>query len=187
MKLLDLNILIYAIDESSPRHQQARRWLEETLSGSETVAFGWSVLVGFVRLSTRAAIFARPLTVDEAFDVIDGWLRQPCVTVVHPTERHPRLLRDMLSGLGAAGNPFPCKGLVFLRFTADLPNRCYSIIRKGLCFMSVSAGGTSSYSERKASQMAESSSRRADRRSSGSEGARESISSRKTSRKRAIR
>ena len=104
MKLLDLNILIYAIDESSPRHQQARRWLEETLSGSETVAFGWSILVGFVRLSTRAAIFARPLTVDEAFDVIDGWLRQPCVTVVHPTERHPRLLRDMLSGLGAAGN-----------------------------------------------------------------------------------
>ncbi len=104
MKLLDLNILIYAIDESSARHGPARRWLDETLSGSGTVAFAWNVLVGFVRLSTRAAVFERPLTVDEAFDVIGGWLQQPCVTVVHPTDRHAHLLRELLSGLGAAGN-----------------------------------------------------------------------------------
>ncbi len=104
MKLLDLNILIYAMDESSSRHREARRWLDETLSGPGTVAFAWNVLVGFVRLSTRAAVFERPLTVDEAFDVVEGWLGQPSVTIVHPTDRHPRLLRELLTDTGPAGN-----------------------------------------------------------------------------------
>ncbi|KZS67160.1 type II toxin-antitoxin system VapC family toxin [Mycobacterium pseudokansasii] len=104
MKLLDLNILIYAIDQSSARHEAAREWLDDTLSDSATVAFAWHVLVGFVRLSTRAAIFERPLTVDESFDVVDGWLAQPCVTVVHPTDRHTVVLRGLLTPLGTAGN-----------------------------------------------------------------------------------
>jgi toxin-antitoxin system PIN domain toxin len=104
MKLLDLNVLIYAMDESSPRHEAARNWLDKTLSGGDTVAFAWHVLVGFIRLTTRAAIFARPLTVDESFDVVDGWLGQPCVTVAHPTDRHATVLRGLLAPLGAAGN-----------------------------------------------------------------------------------
>lgn len=104
MRLLDLNILIYAMDETSPRHHSARGWLDETLSGSRTVAFSWHVLVGFVRLSTRAAVFEHALTVDEAFDVVDGWLAQSCVTLVHPTDRHAEVLRGILVPVGSAGN-----------------------------------------------------------------------------------
>ena len=40
----------------------------------------------------------------ESFDVVDGWLEQPCVTVVHPTARHAAVLRGLLTPLGAAGN-----------------------------------------------------------------------------------
>ncbi|MEX1163205.1 MAG: type II toxin-antitoxin system prevent-host-death family antitoxin [Nitriliruptor sp.] len=83
MKLLDLNLLLYALDESSPLHHDARPWLERTLSGPSTVVLSWNVLVGFVRLSTRAAIFASPLPVDEAHDIVQGWLEQPAVTVLH--------------------------------------------------------------------------------------------------------
>jgi predicted nucleic acid-binding protein len=50
MRLLDLNILVYAMDESSSRHEAARDWLDETLSGSDTVALAWHVLIGLVRL-----------------------------------------------------------------------------------------------------------------------------------------
>jgi hypothetical protein len=32
------------------------------------------VLLAFVRLSVRAAIFERPLEAEEALDLIDGWL-----------------------------------------------------------------------------------------------------------------
>ncbi len=104
MKLPDANVLLYAIDEGSPRHSGARDWLEEVLSGSETVAFSWTVLLAVVRLSTRSVIFERPLPSDEALDLVDGWLARPNVTVVHPTARHTAVLRELLGPLGTAGN-----------------------------------------------------------------------------------
>lgn len=104
MKLLDANLLLYAVDESSAFHRAAHRWLEQSLSGPETVAFDWTVLLAFVRLSTRAAIFERPLTPQQALDIVDGWLAQPNVTVIHPTARHSQILRDLLAPLGTGGN-----------------------------------------------------------------------------------
>ncbi|MGI9119427.1 MAG: type II toxin-antitoxin system VapC family toxin [Acidimicrobiales bacterium] len=104
MKLLDLNLLLYAVDETSPRHPRAKAWLEETLSGSGTVALAWIVLLGFVRLSTRAAVFEQPLAVDDALDLVDGWLGQPAAALVHPTDRHADILRGLLEPLGTAGN-----------------------------------------------------------------------------------
>jgi uncharacterized protein len=104
VKLVDVNVLLYAVDESAPMHLRARRWLEETLSGTETIALPWIVLLAFVRLSTRHALFERPLAADEAFDIIDGWLAQPCVAVVHPGPRHAGVLRDLITPLGTAGN-----------------------------------------------------------------------------------
>lgn len=104
MRLPDVNLLIYAVDETSPRHDAARTWLEATLSGTETVALAWMVLLAFVRLSTHPAAFSQPLSTDEAMDLVDGWLDQPCATVINPTVRHPTVLRDLLRPLGSAGN-----------------------------------------------------------------------------------
>lgn len=104
MRLLDVNLLLYAVDEGAPEHDRARRWLEDLLSGTETVALPWVVLLAFVRLSTRAAVFSAPLDVDEALDVVDGWLALPNVVVVHPGPRHAALLRELLGPLGTAGN-----------------------------------------------------------------------------------
>ncbi|MGH2731396.1 MAG: type II toxin-antitoxin system VapC family toxin [Actinomycetota bacterium] len=104
MKLPDVNVLLYALDESSPHHQPARAWLERSLSGTEAVALAWSVLIAFVRLATSPRIFESPLTPEEAFALIDGWLAQPSATIVHPTDRHPALLRQILEPLGTAGN-----------------------------------------------------------------------------------
>lgn len=104
MKLPDANLLLYAVDQRSPRHEAAKEWVEVTLSGSETVAFAWSVLLAFVRITTNPIIFEQPLAGDDALDFVDSWLTQPCVTVVHPTERHSAVLRDLLSPLGTAGN-----------------------------------------------------------------------------------
>jgi uncharacterized protein len=104
VKLLDLNLLLYALDRSAPLHAEARPWVEATLGGTATVGLPWAVLLGFVRLSTRAAVFTRPLSAEEALDVVDGWLAQPAVTVIHPTARHASVLRSLLSPLGSAGN-----------------------------------------------------------------------------------
>lgn len=104
MKLPDVNLLLYATDETAVLHQPARAWVEETLSGSETVAFAWVVLLAFVRLATRAAIFEAPLTSDEALDLVTSWLDQPSTTVIHPTDRHASVLRGLLNQVGTAGN-----------------------------------------------------------------------------------
>ena len=104
MKLVDANLLLYAVDESSPQHEPARTWLEDALSGTESVGFAWTVLLAVLRLSTQPRIFANPLGVDEAFELVDGWLGEPRATAVHPTARHPAILRALLEPLGTAGN-----------------------------------------------------------------------------------
>lgn len=104
MKLVDANVLLYAVDESSPHHRRARAWLEQQLSSSETCAFAWAVLIAFVRLATNPRVFASPLTTGEALDLLDSWLERPNSTVVHPTHRHSAVLRELLMSLGTAGN-----------------------------------------------------------------------------------
>lgn len=104
MKVPDLNLLIYAIDRSSHSHAAARRWWNERLSGTETVAFSWTVLLGFVRLTTSPRIMQSPLSASEALDYVDRWLGLPITTVIDPTPRHASVLRDLLGALGTAGN-----------------------------------------------------------------------------------
>ena len=104
MKLPDANLLLYALDETSPHHPRARPWLEALLSGTEPVGFAWIVMLAFVRLSTRPQLFMHPLAPTGAFAVVEGWLAQPSALVLHPTERHLAVLRGLVEPLGTAGN-----------------------------------------------------------------------------------
>jgi toxin-antitoxin system PIN domain toxin len=104
VKLPDVNLLLYAYDASSRRHLQAKIWLEATLSSIEPVGFSWSVLLGFLRLSTRAQIFTSPLNPSEAFAIMESWLEQPNAVVFEPTGRHLAILRGLVEQLGTAGN-----------------------------------------------------------------------------------
>ncbi len=104
MKLPDANVLLYALDDTSARHAGAKAWLDESLSGSEEVGFAWVVLLAVLRLTTKPAVFARPLRTAEACDIVDDWLAQPCALVLHPTVRHAALMRGFLTAAGTAGN-----------------------------------------------------------------------------------
>lgn len=107
MKIVDANVLLYAVNVDAPLHRKAKAWLETTLSGSEPVGFDWTVLVSFLRLSTRAGVFPRPLPLNEAFESMTRWLDQPCAEIVDPAERHLEVLQQLLSPLGTAGNLVP--------------------------------------------------------------------------------
>lgn len=107
MKLPDLNLLIYAVDQASPSHESALRWWNGLLSGNETVGLSWSVLLGFVRLTTNPRVFRHPMSTDEALEYVERWLAHPLTTVLEPTSRHARLLRDLLAQTGPAGNLVP--------------------------------------------------------------------------------
>jgi hypothetical protein len=39
--VVDANVLLYAVNRATPRHDQARAWLDNALTGAETVGFTW--------------------------------------------------------------------------------------------------------------------------------------------------
>jgi uncharacterized protein len=104
VRLVDANLLVYAVNEGAPQHLLARKWLEVTLAGEETVGFAWIVLIGFLRLTTRAPVFPKPLSTAKALDLIEHWLSQPCATIVHPGDRHLEILHKLLLPLETGGN-----------------------------------------------------------------------------------
>lgn len=104
MILIDLNLLLYATNRNSVHHRAARRWLEQVLNAEEPVALPWVVLLGFLRIATNGRILSRPLTVEQALEVVDGWLALPVVRVLHPGQEHWRLLRELLQEAGTGGN-----------------------------------------------------------------------------------
>ena len=104
MRLVDANVLIYAVNESEPHHDRSRAWLDAALVGSETVGFTWVVLLAFLRLTTRVGLFPQPLSVGAATDRVRAWLAQPAAVIVEPGPRHGEVLSDLLLAVGAGGN-----------------------------------------------------------------------------------
>ncbi len=104
MRVPDLNVLLGSIDERSRNHRAAREWLEDALSGEEPTGFAWLVVVGFIRISTRAPVFEDPLDASEALAIVDGWLAQPYAVAIEPRSTHVSTLRSLLLAAGTAGN-----------------------------------------------------------------------------------
>jgi toxin-antitoxin system PIN domain toxin len=104
MKIPDTNVLVNAVHEASPFQPVAKNWMEAAFNGSAGVGLAWIVLLGFLRVSTRAGILRRPLPVAEALAVVDSWLTHPNARIVHPGERHPGILGRLLLSAATSGN-----------------------------------------------------------------------------------
>jgi toxin-antitoxin system PIN domain toxin len=104
VRVPDLNLLIYAVDRESSLHPMALRWWNRTLSGTETVGLAWTVLLGFVRLTTNPRVVRTALPAGDALDYLDRWLAHRVTTVIDPTPRHGAVLRDLLTVTGTAAN-----------------------------------------------------------------------------------
>jgi hypothetical protein len=104
LRLIDLNLLLYAVNQDSVHHRRARAWLETTLSGERAVALPWIVILGFIRVSTHARVLARPLPPDAALAVVDAWVERPNVVRLAPGNDHWRILRSLVGQAGTAGN-----------------------------------------------------------------------------------
>jgi uncharacterized protein len=104
MQVVDVNVLLYAVNRNAPHHEDARGWLDRALAGPRTVGFAWVVVLAFLRLSTRSGLFPKPLAVADAVAVVEAWLSQPAAVLVHPTARHLSVLHGLLAPVGSAGN-----------------------------------------------------------------------------------
>jgi uncharacterized protein len=104
VKLPDLNLLLYAVNTGSRDHERAKRWLEQTLSGTEAVGFAWLALLGFIRISTNPTALEHPLSPSESIDYVDEWLATSVAAILQPTHQHATVLRRLLESVGTAGN-----------------------------------------------------------------------------------
>ena len=103
MILVDANLLLYAYDDSSPRHSAARGWLEDVLSGDERVGLGLQAILAFIRISTNLSVYEEPLRPGDAIAIVSSWLERPFVDLVSPGDRHWQILSDVADGGQARG------------------------------------------------------------------------------------
>lgn len=104
MKLVDANVLVYAVDRGAAHHAVARDWLDRALNGSETILLPWVSLLAFMRLITHPRIFDQPLHVAQAMELVELWLDQAVTVTPEPDARHSARLRVLLGATGRGGN-----------------------------------------------------------------------------------
>lgn len=102
--LVDANILLFAVDDSSPFHRAAAHWLAERLSGPRRVGLPWQSLAAFVRISTHPRAADQPLSPNEAWSYVEEWLGTDGVWIPQPTERHAEVLGALVTGYQLRGN-----------------------------------------------------------------------------------
>lgn len=79
---LDVNVLVYAADETAERHQRARALLEYVATSPGLTYLLWPVLLSYIRIITHPAILRSPLSPAEAIADVDDLLQRPQIVVV---------------------------------------------------------------------------------------------------------
>lgn len=119
MKIVDLNVLLYAVNSDAALHQRARTWWEAAVNDEETIGLPWVVLLGFLRLTTNPRIFPRPLAPGAAAARVDTWLARENIRIVSEKDGHWESLKALLQHSGTAGNITTDAHLAALAMTHD--------------------------------------------------------------------
>ncbi len=99
MKLLDVNLLLYATNPAAPGHDRARAWFEDVMNSGEPVGLPRSTLIAFVRMATHPATFQPPLPMETALAFVEEWLEWDTVWVPEPTPDHAAIFSRLLRRL----------------------------------------------------------------------------------------
>ncbi len=94
--LVDANLLLFAVDERSRWHRAAAEWMEETLNGSRRVGLPWQSLGAFLRISTNPRAAEIPLSPDDAWRHVEGWLAAPAAWIPEVTTAHADVLGQLI-------------------------------------------------------------------------------------------
>lgn len=96
--------MLFAANMHAKEHPCAKAWMEIALSTTEPVGFAWIAMLGFLRVSTRTGVFARPLQPRKAFYFLEVWLNAGNAHIVHPTNHHLAVLHTLVEAVGTAGD-----------------------------------------------------------------------------------
>lgn len=111
---LDANVLLYASDASSPRHDRAREVVETVAAGPELAYLFWPAIMAYLRIATHPAIFDRPLPANEAIENVEALLSRPHVRAPGEQVEFWRRYRSVAADAIPTGNLVPDAHLVAL-------------------------------------------------------------------------
>lgn len=105
--LLDANLLLYAVDQSSQQHRGAAAWLTEILNGRRRVGLPWQTIAAFLRIATHPRVTSRPLSSAAAWGHVERWLAADPTWVPPATERTAAVYAELLDRVSVTGNLVP--------------------------------------------------------------------------------
>lgn len=102
--LPDINLLVYAYQDSLPKHAAAAAWLKTSLNGPASLAFCWPTLWGFVRIITNKSLWPQPADTGSAIATVHRWLTHPNAILLEPGPRHLLIYEQLLRQTGITGS-----------------------------------------------------------------------------------
>ena len=107
MRLVDVNVLVYAHRLDASRHQDYAAWLRGLLAGQEPYGMSGLVLSGFLRVVTNPMVFRRPTPLETALEFAEILRTLPNCVLVEPGQRHWDIFTGLCRTAGVKGNPAP--------------------------------------------------------------------------------
>lgn len=100
---IDVNVLLYASDRSSDRHEAASRFLASCAKSPEILCLAWPTLMSYLRIATHPRIFAAPLTPAQALGNVSSLVALAHVRAVSE-------LDGFLDAYGHVSGQLPVRG-----------------------------------------------------------------------------
>jgi hypothetical protein len=111
---VDVNVLLYASDESNRFHSRALELLDRLAKGPDLLYIFWPVAMGYLRMATHPAIFPRPLSPENALHNVEQLIGLPHARTAGEAEDFWDLYLAATEGLVVRGNLVPDAHLVAL-------------------------------------------------------------------------
>ena len=102
MILVDVNLLVYVVNENSPFHAKAISWWEAQMQSGDIIGLSWNSIYGFLRVATNPKAVPHPLNLETALKRVDEWLTLPQVQVLQATDAHFTQFQRALEGKSAS-------------------------------------------------------------------------------------
>ena len=107
MRLVDVNVLVYAFRADAPGHAAHRAWVESLVGSDEAYAVSDQVLAGFLRVVTHPRVFHPPTPIAPALAFAKAFRERANAVLLAPGARHWSIFTGLCRKATARGNLVP--------------------------------------------------------------------------------
>lgn len=104
---VDVDILLYASDQSSPLNQKAVSFLNKCAADRAVFCLAWLTLMSYLRMATHPSIFDNPLSHEEASTNVGALLALPHCRVIGEEESFWSAYCEITAEVPTRGNLVP--------------------------------------------------------------------------------